>query len=35
MIDRIELVLVDQPLKMGKLERDHAIRGKQNAPFLR
>ena len=29
MIDRVELVFVDQPLKVGKLERNHAVRSKK------
>ncbi len=29
MIDGVELVLVDQPLEMRKLERDHAVRRQQ------
>src|SRR5258708_32724271 len=29
MIDRVELVLVNKPLKMWELERDHTVRGQK------
>src|SRR5215208_4964005 len=29
MIDRVELILVDEPLEMRKLQRDHAVRSQQ------
>ena len=32
-INRVELVLVNKPLKMGELERDHTF-GAKDAPFL-